>query len=195
MNKKSFITLLLSTLIITGIFAVPSTSSIVLTSTMASSEYQFEILYGSASVDEGGTLLDTTLTTITSAVQTTSNPFTIATKAKGNLGGTTITYSTTITTGPFIGTSNNSTNVYPLVVDYPDGVNANLKGNEVYTHSISTTTDYKTASVGTFTRDFKQGTHHSGTIIAQFKLSIQDVDEELVPDTYTSTSVVSISVS
>jgi hypothetical protein len=194
MNKKSFITLLLSTLIITGIFAVPSTSKIVLTSTMASSGYQFEILYGTESVDEGSTLTDTTLSTITSAVQTTSDPFKIATKAKGNLGGNTVTYNTTITTGAFIGTDNIATSVYPLVIDYPDGVDANLKANEVYNHSISTITNYKTASEGTFSRDFKQGTHHSGTIIAQFKLSIQDIDEELVPDTYTSTSLVSISV-
>ncbi|MGD1823046.1 MAG: hypothetical protein ACPKM0_09850 [Pleomorphochaeta sp.] len=195
--KKLLSTLLVATIAITGLFAY-SSPSIILDATAEQTDYTFKLqrLNDSMTSIAGNYTSDYTEDiTLTSEEQTT-NAFTVATTAIGNMPSD-IGFTTTITTGAFLdanGDSDYNTSWYPTIVELSDSAtttNESDSKGEVVSFKSSASGKFIAQSVGVFSTTFERGVHLLGAEIARFKLSYK-ADDELAAGTYTSTTTIAI---
>jgi hypothetical protein len=194
MNKKILSILMVASIALTGLFAYEA-PSVILTAEKAEVDYTFKVQKLNAALNDYEDFTDGQAESVTLSSEVgTTNAFTIATKANGNMHDD-ITFTAKVTTGEFIDQSDDkiASGWYPVIVEMAEsGTDENFtRGNETITYSSTSLGDFNTPSIGEFETTFTRGRHLFGTEIARFKLQYK-TDDELVAGSYKSTTTVDI---
>jgi hypothetical protein len=192
MKKQILATLLIATISIASIFAYTA-PSVILTADKAPVDYSFKIqMLDDNNANASDFTGDATTNVVLDATGGTTNAFTVATTANGNLHDA-ITFSVEVATGEFLDTTDSTigTNWYPVIEEMAASATDANPREEVVSYEDGTDGAFTSPTTGTFSTTFTRGKHLINTEVARFKLQYK-ADDELVAGSYKSTTTVDI---
>jgi hypothetical protein len=192
MKKQILATLLIATISIASIFAYTA-PSVILTADKAPVDYSFKIqMLDDNNANASDFTGDATTNVVLDATGGTTNAFTVATTANGNLHDA-ITFSVEVATGEFLDTTDSTigTNWYPVIEEMAASATEANPRDEVVSYEDGTAGAFTSSTTGTFSTTFTRGKHLINTEVARFKLQYK-ADDELVAGSYKSTTTVDI---
>jgi hypothetical protein len=194
MNKKILTTLIIAAVSLAGVFAYDA-PNVILTADKAEVDYSFKVQKLNSTETDYTDLTSTDVENVVlDSTGGTTNSFTIATTADGNMHDD-ITFYTVVTTGEFLDDEDDTirSGWYPVIENRSSSVNNSVTDErpETITYTQGSEGDFTSASSGTFVSEFTRGKHLIGTEIARFKLKYK-ADDQLVAGSYISTTTIDI---
>lgn len=194
MKKQIITTILIASISIFGIFASSYTSpDVILTTTKDEVTYQFKI----QEISEGSFIdyADDVSTSVElSSTQGSTNSFTIATTADGNMPYD-IIFNISVETGAFLNAEDTSISSGWFPVISEESLDATIKNknfkNETVSYESISEGSFTSSSSGIFSTMFTRGKHAENTEVARFKLDFV-TDDNIVAGLYKSVTTVTI---